>query len=184
MTKSQFRLLYFSYLSKPSFDRPVYRAIQKQRARRILELGVGIGLRARRMIEVAAMFTPVGNVHYAGVDLFEARTVAHGRGVTLKTAHRLLSATGARVRLLPGDPFTALSRAANRLEGTDLVVVSAHQDPDSLARAWLYFPRMLGSGSLVLIEETKPSGNGLVLRPVRAAEIADLAAAALMRRAA
>jgi len=125
---------------------------------RIVELGVGNGLRATRMIEAASLWVPVDQVQYTGVDLFEARADSHERGLTIKQAHRLLQATGARVRLLPGDCLSALARAANTLSNSDLVVISADQDADRLARAWFYLPRMLHAGSLVFLEEAVEGG--------------------------
>jgi len=136
------------------------------------------------MIEVAALDTPVREIRYTGVDLFEARTPSGGPGMTLKTAHRLLTATGARIQLLPGDPYTALARTANSLAGTELVVVSARHDPDLLARAWFYLPRMLAERAQVWIEEARGPGGPAVLRPVGGDEIEARAAAAWRRRAA
>jgi hypothetical protein len=136
------------------------------------------------MIEAARLRASVGQICYTGVDQFEARTAADGPGVTLKTAHRLLRATGARIRLLPGDPLMALSRAANGLAGTDLVVISAGHDPDVLAGAWFYLPRMLHGGSRVLVEEASRQGDGTVFRPMTVEGIGRLAAAASRRRAA
>ena len=178
------RVLYLSYFSKPSVDRLVYRVVHRRQFRRIVELGVGFGWRAVRMIEVAALQNPIDRVSYTGVDLFEARTAVDGPGATLKMAHRLLTRTGARIRLVPGDPFTALSRAANALAGTDLVVISARQDPSALARAWFYLPRMLHPGSHVLIEEPSDSRAGPVMRSIPADEINRRAAAASLQRAA
>ena len=165
-------------------DRPIYRAIRRGQFRKIVELGIGIGQRAVRMIEVAGSDGSPGEVRYTGIDLFEARSAIDGPGVTLKMAHRLLKATGARVQLLPGDPFTALSRAANGLTGTDLLIISARQDPRPLARAWFYIPRMLHAQSLVLIEEVPVAGGPLVVRRVGADEIARLASRVSHRRAA
>ncbi|MHC4401170.1 MAG: hypothetical protein ACYTG0_15965 [Planctomycetota bacterium] len=136
------------------------------------------------MIETASLRSPVGQIQYAGVDLFEARSSRDGPGMMLKTAHRLLTRTGARIQLVPGDPFSALSRAANRLAGTELVVISARQDIHSLARAWFFLPRMLAPGAEVWAEKmSRPEGR-LVLRQLAAEEIAELSAAAAMARAA
>ena len=74
-----------------------------------------------------------GTIHYTGIDLFESHTDPRA-GISLKAAHCRLAKTGVRLRLLPGDPYSALARAANTLTGTDLIVVSANVDPDSLAR--------------------------------------------------
>jgi len=179
---SRFRLFYLLHLSRPALDRPVYRLLCDRPVRSIVELGIGTGERAQRMIEVTALHGPVGQVRYTGVDLFEARSRADGPGLSLKEAHRLLKATGVRVQLLPGDPFTALSRAPSNLVGTDLVVISPHHDAKSLERAWYYLPRMLGPNSRVLVQESG-DGQGSV-RLLTAKEIEKLAGFSLRRYAA
>jgi hypothetical protein len=136
------------------------------------------------MIQLAGLHAPLDDVHYTGVDLFEARDPAEGPGITLKAAHRLLTATRARVRLIPGDPFLALSRAANTLPGTELVVISAGHDPDLLAGAWFYLPRTLAGDAHVLIERPLVPGGRGALQPIGRDRIEQLAAAASRRRAA
>jgi hypothetical protein len=137
------------------------------------------------MIEVASSCQPPASVRYTGIDLFEARP-HDNPGMTIKRAHRILSPLGAKVHLLPGDPFTALSRAANGLTGVDLLVVGADQDRESLAWAWFYVPRMLHERSLVCVEQCdnqhRASGYQLLSRD----EVDRLAAAThgVWRRAA
>jgi hypothetical protein len=173
---SRLRFLYLSYLSKPVADRLVYRLIPRRRVLKIVEFGVRSGQRAIRMIQAAAYFTTPEQVQYTGIDLFEARGDPTRPGLALKEAHRLLKATDARIRLLPGDPFSALARAANSSAETDLVIISADQDPVSLARAWFYLPRMLHSGSQVYQEEVRGPNQDVALRLVPAGEISALAA--------
>jgi len=135
------------------------------------------------MIEVAARSSrSAGDVHYTGIDPFEARSTADGPGLSLKMAHRLMNGTGARIRLVPGDPLSALARTANSLGSTDLVVISHRQDPQSLAGAWFYLPRLLYPGSVVFAEQRVP-GGGLALQVVSLGEIERLAAAATRRAA-
>jgi len=136
------------------------------------------------MIEVARLQFPPNQVGYTGIDLFEARTPSDGPGMALKKAHRLLAGTGARVQLLPGDPSTVLARAANTLDGSELVIISAGHDPDSLARAWFYVPRMLSQDAHVLIEERSGADGELALRRMAPEEISRLADGAALRRAA
>ena len=177
------RFAYLSYFSQPPSDRPIYRAIRSQRVRRIVEFGVGLGQRAVRMIEAASLFAPRQEILYAGVDLYEARSSYEGPGLTLKMAHRKLKSTGARIQLLPGDPFTVLSRSANGLSGTDLIVISERQDKDSLRRGWFYLPRMLHGSSSVFVEEPSNQGGKHVLRLLPPREIEERAAASLRRAA-
>ena len=180
---SFFRAFYLSYLSKPPSDRILYRIIQRYKARRILELGVGSAQRAVRMIEMAQRRAPGRQITYTGTDLFESREPAHAPGVTLKWAYQILGATGARIHLVPGDPFSALARAANSLMGTDLVVISAREDPQSVDQAWFYLPRVLHARSRVVAEEIRP-GAGTTMRVLGASEIERLTRANALRRAA
>jgi hypothetical protein len=172
------RFCYLSYLSKPISDRLLYRVILRRRYKSILECGIGAAVRALRMIEAATFHVPPDQVQYTGIDLFEARGDSSGGNVLLlKEAHRLLKATGARIRLLPGDPFSALARAANTLLGTDLVVISADQDPRSVAHAWYYLPRLLHCGSQVYLEEAQRPGKTGIWRLVPPEELEALASA-------
>ena len=180
---SRLRVFYLSYLSAPASDRPIYRAICHRRARKILELGIGTGERALRMIQLAGLFSPPGEIEFNGVDVFESRSAADGPGMSLKMAHRLLGRTGTRIQLIPGDPYTGLARSANGLGQLDLLVVSARLDPWNLARAWFYVPRLLGRGTQVFLEQLAPGGR-TSLRLVSAGEIRNLAASAVIRRAA
>ncbi len=146
------KFAYLTLLSKPAHERALYKAIRRTRPLAIVEVGVGLAVRASRMIAVAGRYRPGEKIRYTGIDLFEARTQL-GAGMPLKHAHTLLKATGAGIRLIPGDPLSALARSANGLQSTDLLVIAADQDTQSLTNAWFYVPRMLHDNSLVLIED-------------------------------
>lgn len=173
------RSLYLCYFSKPKGLRPLYRLLRKQRMRRLCELGVGDAQRTLRMLELVP---GTEETLYTGIDLFEARQNGDGAGLSLKQAHTLLSATGAKTRLVPGDPFSALARSANSLARQDLVLISADQDLESLSRAWFYVPRMLHETTVVLREER--GEDGPVLRTMTHEEIAKLAGGSRPRRVA
>jgi len=180
---NRLRSFYLAYLSQPASDRPVYRAILREKARSFLELGLGIGQRAVRMIEVAGRYHPLREIHFTAVDLFEARTAVDGPGVTLKMAHRLLGATGARIQLVPGQLCTGLARTANSLGQIDLVVLSARLDSRSLVRAWFYLPRLLHQRSQVFQERILPGGR-TSMQLVDWQQVETLAASAASLRAA
>ena len=181
--KNRLRIFYFSHLSTPPSNRLIYRAILRHQTRKIVELGIGTGARAGRMIEVAAQHYPRPQIELTAIDPFEARSAADGPGVSLKKAHRLFRATGAHVRLVPGDPLAGLARVANALGQVDLLVVSARLDPQSMARAWFYVPRLLHERSEVFLETLHAAGRTSV-RPVSRAEVENLANAGTRRRAA
>ncbi|HEY5313898.1 MAG TPA: hypothetical protein VIK18_15320 [Pirellulales bacterium] len=174
------RYLYLAYFSAPRHDRLLYRHARNHRVQRILELGLGSTERACRLIELATRASGQ-RVSYTGIDLFELRG-EQTAGVSLKLAHRRLAATGARVRLVPGDPHSALAAVANSLVATDLVIVSADQDRPALEKAWFYLPRVLSPAAVVFVEE--PVAGGILLRQMPADELARLAASPGRRRAA
>lgn len=185
---SRFGYLYLAYLSRPAGDRAVYRLLRKLQPRRIVEVGLGLGVRTQRLIAVAQRYLPAGEtLRYTGVDLFED---SGGRpSMTLKGAYRTLRATGAKIRLEPGDPGWALARAANSLADTDLLLISAGHDAASLERAWFYVPRMLHAKSTVLLEVPaaeghKKSAGATTWRQLDPLEIARLARQQSQRRAA
>jgi hypothetical protein len=155
---SRLRDLYLAYFSKPRADRAVYRSIHRRRWHRFLEIGIGRGVRAARMADMALRHHPKHELRYVGIDLFEGRPAAES-GLSLKQAYRLFKAKGIPAQFVPGDPFSALARAANSLRDIDLVVISADQDPESLDRAWFYLPRVLHATSVVFIEQANPDGT-------------------------
>jgi hypothetical protein len=179
---NRLKLLYLLHLSRPSADRLVYRSVRRQHARRIVEVGIGTARRALRLIQVAGGDDGAADIQYTGIDLFEDRSEADGEGLSLKEAHRLLKATGARVRLVPGDPETGLSSVANALGKVDLLLLSPRPDAGQLGHAWFFIPRLLHPRTLVFLESF--SAEGLAsLRRVDPAEIHQRAGA-IYRRAA
>ncbi len=150
--------LYLAYFSKPVSDRPLYKAIRRRRWRRFLEIGIGTGQRALRMLDVASAGHPKEDLLYVGIDLFEARK-AGVAGLSLKDAHCRFKALGVKTQLIPGDPKGALARSANALRDIDVVLIAADQDAASLAGAWFYLPRMLHAQSVVYHEQVGADGS-------------------------
>ena len=135
------------------------------------------------MIEVAKQAGAQREVHYVGFDPFEGATVGTGPSLSLKSAHQLLRATGAKVQLVPGDPAETLIRMANALGKVDVLIVPGELDSPSMDRVWFFVPRMLDERSLVFIDGPAPDGQR-VLRLKPRHEIEARAAAVSRRRAA
>lgn len=174
---SLIRSSYLLYFSQPAADRVLFKAMKSRPIRSIVEIGVGLGGRTERLLEVAAWRADCLPLKYAGIDLFDSRPAGHPR-LTLKRAHHELRATGATIRLVPGDPAEALHRSANALTGTDLLLIAADQNADSLALAWRYIPRMIHPQSLVFQQDASGGAGKETWRQLRPAEIERLAAEA------
>lgn len=171
---------HLAHFSKPAADHPLYQAIRQREVRSILEIGIGNGQRTQRMIELASQATPVEQLNYVGIDLFEMRS----GGMTLKAAHRAMKALGARTRLIPGDPHSALARTANELSGIELVVIGLDVDAHSLERAWFFLPRTLAVDCIAFRAVASKDADGYRLEALTPADIERLAVKSPRRRAA
>ncbi|HEX3870487.1 MAG TPA: hypothetical protein VHV77_08630, partial [Pirellulales bacterium] len=78
---ARLRSLYLAWFSKPAEWRLLFQHIRRHRPCRLLEIGIGTGQRACRLIEVASAASPESPVQYAGVDLFEMRAGDDGPGL-------------------------------------------------------------------------------------------------------
>ena len=173
-TVSTLKYLYLSLLSSPKGERQLCRAVSRLKAKRILEVGVQQGTRAGRLLQVARCFHERNAIHYVGVDLFETRPVEQP-GLMLKQAHQLLRPLAGKIYLLPGDPLSALERVVNHMAATDLVVISADQDQESLQRAWFYVPRILHDTSEVFLAEDAQGEDQVKYHRLSRLEILSLA---------
>lgn len=172
---------YLAYLAKPVADRALYRLIRSEKTCRIVELGVASPSRIANLIAVAQRYSPQAEIHYSAIDWFDMRS--HGlRPLKLIDAHRQLKATGAKIRLLPGEPGQTLRSVANSLLKTDLLLIGPAVTDEAFAPAWFYLPRMCHPKTIVL---RGVEANGEVTyHAISFAEIAERSVAASPARAA
>ena len=148
--------------------------MKKQRISKLVEIGIHDVERSQRLIRMAQIASnDEYEVRYTGIDLFEARP-ADAATMTLKGTHQSLAQTGASVRLIPGEPTHALSRYANHLGGTQLLIIS-HRMSQDLESAWYYIPRMLTEKAFLFIELSSDAANQNGYRSVLSDEIQRLA---------
>ena len=178
---SWFRYTYLAHLSRPQGLRQLYRSIKREKVCRIVEIGLTDLSRAVALIEVAQRFAGEKKVWYTGIDLFEARQ--QGPKVSLKEAYRVLRATEAGIRLVPGTPASSLASAANSHPNTDFILIGSEVSAADLHGAWLYVPRMLHANSVVLTERCTADGQ-VSFESVSRTQIAEWAARDSSRRAA
>lgn len=148
---SWLKYAYLAHFSKPRTQRQLYRLVKTNRTLRIVEIGIYSVERTTAMIAVAQRVADGEHVSYTGLDWFDTRSDDLPR-LTLKEAHRELQATGAAVRLVPGEPARSVASIANAHPQTGLLLLSSPVTESSLAPAWFYFPRMVDSTSVVLRE--------------------------------
>jgi len=176
------RYFYLARFSKPRHDRPLYRQIRKRCATRFVELGIGHCQRALRMITVAQRYAQT-QVHYTGIDLFEAQPESTPH-LKLKEAHRLLTRSGAKTRLIPGEGIATLAAQANNLLATDVLIIPQQAFEVASPANWFYIPRMLHAQSLILRQIPGATEKETRFAEVSYAEICKLAGGRPDRRAA
>jgi hypothetical protein len=172
---------YWCYWSQPAHARVLYRLLYRRTIRAILQLGIPAPALTRQLLKVAVRQVQPATVAYTGVDLFEARPEGLPK-LSLKDAFATLRQDHVRVQLVPGDPDAALARVANFLGPIDLVLVTADQEPASLARAWRWLPRMLGPQAVVMVQERPQTSRDSTWRALPTDELQSLVAAASQRR--
>lgn len=180
---SRWKIFHLSYLSNPSSDRIIYKSILQKKSHYILELGIGDGKRALRMIDAAARFTDRSNIQYIGMDSFEDRSEADGPGLPFIDAHRLLGRSGAKIKLFPGDPLRSLTRSANDLGQVDVLIISPQFDTERLNKVWYFVPRLLHAQTQIFVEQ-KQSGGKHSIQVVSTREIEQWANKAIRWKAA
>jgi hypothetical protein len=144
--------MHLTMFAKPACDRAIFKLIRKNKYRSFIEIGMQDGSRCLNMIRVAKKFGMSTNLRYTGVDQFDARENQE-QPLSLIEMHRRLKSSEAKIQLVPGDLQPAITRIANSHVRTDLIVISAGFDAQSLESSWFYFPRMLHSGSIVMIQK-------------------------------
>jgi uncharacterized protein YbjT (DUF2867 family) len=131
--------------------------IKQHQAARIVEIGISDVRRTVSLIEVAQRYAKEKKVFHTAVDGFDARPTDL-TALSVKEAHRVLQATGAAVRLVPGTPASSLAAIANAHRNTDLILISSIVTGDDLRGAWFYMPRMLHHKSVILREHQSADG--------------------------
>ena len=122
-----FQSFYLTHFSKPVSHRAIYRHIQSEHPRKVLEIGIQRAERTLYMIQMLLKYCGVkSDVHYCCIDPFEARTTADGPGLSLRKTHRLIQQFGIQTRLIPLPPASAVRQLyLNRqIEKVDLVVLA------------------------------------------------------------
>ena len=168
-----FSYVRLAHLSRPKANRQLYRLVKRDRICRIVEVGISDLSRAVAMIEVAQRFAGDKKVWYTGIDLFEARQPS-STPLPMKETYRILRATEANVRLVPGAPASSLAAAANAHQNTDLILLGPDVTEADLNGAWFYVPRMLNETSTVLSEHRAADGQS-TFTPLTRTQIAEWA---------
>lgn len=178
---SLLRSSYLRFFSQPAQERTIYQAIHGRSIRSIVEMGIDASVRTPRVLQWIEGQIGAKELRYTGIDLFDARPARQPK-LLLKHAFATLHAQWPGVRLVPGDPASALCRVANSLSGTDLILISGLADLSLSSEAWIWVPRMLHDHTIVLLEQAAGTAGKTAWRQLAIGEIQQLATAASKAR--
>ena len=147
-----------AYLSGPACERTLYRQMAKRKPTRILEIGLGLGVRTLRMFDIARRYCDSREIVYTGIDAFESRTDG-ALTLSMKSAYKLVRQNNVKVKLVPGEALAAMTVTANSLANTDLIVIDSDIRDCELLQAWKYFPRMMHAQTLMFRQTSGESGK-------------------------
>ncbi len=169
-TTSLLKYWRLAWFSGPRCEQALYRRIHRLQPGKIVEIGIGTGIRSTRMFQLAGRYCLASEIRYTGIDLFESRASSSAR-LSLKNAYCLFRSQGIQVRLLPGDPATALKMAAHSLSRTDLIVIDADYTANELTAAWRWMRLIMHDQSRVMWFRRE---NGSALSELTVADIDQL----------
>ena len=106
------------YLSQPSGERSLYKALRDRPVNTLLEVGIDDG---RRTTQLLGWLNHQGvvPVKYAAIDPFEAAPNGH---LAMKDAYKLLSSRGLKPCLVPGSFTVGWQRVLHTIGQCDLIV--------------------------------------------------------------
>lgn len=179
-----FRYAQRALFAKPAPDRQLVRLVKKESIRRIVQIGVDSLEDTSTVLQACVKQARGEAVSYTALDPFDERPDSI-EALPLMSSYRQLVGSGAKVRLVPGSPIGSLTREANSLADTDLLLISQGVDNATLAPAWFYLPRMCHPGTLVFrLSESESNESPAEWQPIGLDEIAQRASEAGARLAA
>ncbi len=156
-------LLRLCHFSRPAHDRTLYKWTARHKPLTIVEGGLASLERSQSIIRIAQRMSPNSEISFLGLDDFEGRAQPIPN-LTLRNAHKALNRTGARIRLLPGDPMGTIVRMANQLPKADIFFLTLDTKQNDRDQLWFFLPRLMHARSLVLLRnDTQGEGKPEVL---------------------
>jgi hypothetical protein len=136
--------------------------IERQRARRLLEIGVWDAVHSRWMIEAALRQSPPQEIVYYGFDLFEhadASTIDHEVSKPAPTMEHVRSVLqpyveqGVTVHLFRGDTTKVLPDIAPVLPTMDFIFIDGGHSEETVRNDWTWVSPCIGRDTVVIFDD-------------------------------
>lgn len=155
--------VYWKHLAKPTSERELVRFVLSTPVESILEIGMGNGERAARLLDLISKTQARPIQRYVGLDEFEGASDAREH-LKLIAAHRLFTERGLKATLFPGTPANSLLRLTHNVQACDLVIIDESWNADNAdgqaIAQWL--PRLVKTTGTVIARSHVDHAFGLV----------------------
>jgi phosphatidylinositol alpha-1,6-mannosyltransferase len=155
-----FKKLYHMLFSKePQRYKYLFRIIENNRCKRIMEIGTWNGTHALQMIESAKKNFPANEIEYYGFDLFESLDDKmlleefSKLPPPFETVRDKLERTNARVHLYKGNTKEVLPRVINELTEMDFVFIDGGHSIETIENDWKYVQKVMGEKTIVIFDD-------------------------------
>lgn len=159
------RKLYKTFIRRGSgakrYDQ-LYEAIDQCHPRHIVEVGTWNGNRGVRMIEQAAKYRPVSEIHYYGFDLFEQMTEEKYKEEISKRpppqqeVENKLKATGAHIHLYVGDTMKTMADWVKESPDADFVYIDGGHALETVRSDWEFTAKRMHDRTMVIFDDYWP----------------------------
>lgn len=129
------------------------------KCRKIMEVGVWNGERAREMIKTAQKFHDESSVEYYGFDIFElmndelyTREVSKRPPIMTQVKSRL-AATGAKINLFMGLTEETMPKVMPTLPPMDIVFIDGGHSIETITSDWNYTGQVMDKNTVVVFDD-------------------------------
>lgn len=138
----------------------LYTIIQKNKCRRLMEIGTWDGNHAIKMINAAGLNFPPEMIEYYGFDLFETsndatleKEFSKGRPSSSSFVKSKLNITGAKISLFKGDTQEVLPKIIKELPMMDFVFIDGGHSIETVNNDWHHVQELMDKNTIVIFDD-------------------------------
>ena len=150
---------YYAVYAGPQRYKNLFATIKTTKAKRIMEIGTWNGIRAEKMIAVAAKYNLAAEIEYYGFDLFEEMNdqlfneELSKRPPAESVVADRLKATGVEIHLFKGNTLETLPEVVNNLPKMDFIYIDGGHSYETIANDWKYSEQLMHDDTVVIFDD-------------------------------
>ena len=153
------KLYYIAFQKGPKRYKYLFKIIENNKCKQIMEIGTWNGEHALRMIESAKKYFPAREIVYYGFDLFSSLNNKilleefSKLPPPLEIVRKKLEKTGAKVHLYEGNTKEVLPRVIDELPEMDFVFIDGGHSIETIENDWKYVQKVMNEKTVVIFDD-------------------------------